>query len=67
MEKASWNNNQQKVLCKKPDETGGVGNTKKLTSLSTDDLMRVFANLMIDRILEDKQDRLKLQVGVSNI
>ena len=67
MEKVSWSNNQHKVPCIKPNETGGVSNAKKLASLSTDDLMRVFANLMIDRILEDKQTRLKLQVGVSNI
>jgi len=60
MEKVTWENNQHKELCKKP----GI---KKPASLSTEDLMRVFANLMIDRILEDKQARLKLQVGVSNI
>lgn len=67
MEKVPWENNHNKVSSKKPYMIGVVKDAQKLASLSTDDLMRVFANLMIDRILENKQVRLKLQVGVSNI
>lgn len=67
MEKTIEANNQNKVFGSNPKVIGAVNTVQKTVSLSNEDLMRVFANLMIDHILLDKNARLKLQPRVSNI
>ena len=40
---------------------------KQKVIVSTEDLMRIFANLMIDQILDDKEKRLNVSTVVSKI
>lgn len=70
MKKALEENNQQPKEFSSRSKifrTINTGKNAESHSLTTEDLMRLFANLMIDHILLDKQARLKLQTAVSNI
>lgn len=48
-------------------KTNNVNKSVENSSVNTEDLMRIFANLMIDRIISDKEKCLKPYIELSKI